>query len=502
MSYLGLLRLLGPEACVVLAMLAVLLVDLTTLRGQPAAVRRWIAAGIATVGCLAAGIFIVNVPVEGRLPGGMFAVDALSQMVKLVLLVMAWLTVLLSVENDFTGHIGEHFALLLLATTGLMLMVGAEDLLMIFLALELTSLSLYALVALRKESAASAEAALKYFFFGAMAAAFALFGFSLLYGLSGSTGLVEIAASLRGRGFDPLFGLALLMVLVGFGFKVAAVPFHLWAPDAYQGAPTPAAALIASGSKVASFVLLAKVLFLAFPDQAGDASLGGFRAGWMPVLAGLALASMVLGNLAALAQRSLKRLLAYSAIAHAGYMLLGVLAVAEAGSRTAAFTSLVFYAATYGLTAVGAFAVAGVAERTMGGDAIEGFGGFARRAPWLAGCLAVLMLSLAGMPPFAGFIGKFYLFAAALEVGGVSWMLLWLVAAGLALSPVGLYYYLKVLKQAYVVALPESSERAPAKPAMTEMVVVGLASAGVLLLGLFPEWLLGPLRGALRASGL
>lgn len=502
MSYLGLLRLLGPEACVVLAVLAVLLVDLTILRGQPATVRRWIAAGIATVGCLAAGLFILNVPVEGRLPGGMFAVDPLSQIVKLVLLIMTWLTVLLSVENDFTGHIGEHFALLLLATTGMMLMVGAEDLLMVFLALELTSLSLYALVALRKESATSAEAALKYFFFGAMAAAFALFGFSLLYGMSGSTGLVEIAARLRGKGFDPLFGLALLMVLVGFGFKVAAVPFHLWAPDAYQGAPAPAAALIASGSKVAGFVLLAKVLVLAFPEQAGDASLAGFRAGWMPVLAGLALASMVLGNLAALVQRSLKRLLAYSAIAHAGYMLLGVLALAETGNRAAGFTSLVYYAATYGLTAVGAFAVAGVAERTMGGDAIAGLAGLARRVPWLAAGLAVLMLSLAGMPPFAGFIGKFYLFAAALGVGGASWMLLWLVAAGLALSPVGLYYYLTVLKQAYALAPPESRDQTAGKPAMMEAVVVGLASAGVLLLGLFPEWLLGPLRGALRASGL
>jgi NADH-quinone oxidoreductase subunit N len=286
---------------------------------------------------------------------------------------------------------------------------------------------------------------------------------------------------------------------------VAAVPFHLWAPDAYQGAPTPAAALIASGSKVAGFVLLAKVLVLAFPEQAGDASLGRFRAGWLPVLAGLALASMVLGNLAALAQRSLKRLLAYSAMAHAGYMLLGVLAMAEAGNRTSALAALGFYAATYGLTAVGAFAVAGIVERTRGGDGIAGLAGLARRMPWLAACLAILMFSLAGMPPFAGFIGKFYLFAAALGVGGASWMLLWLVAAGLALSPVGLYYYLRVLKQAYVTRPAheaEAPEMPEMKPALTELVVAGVASAGVLLLGLFPEWLLGSLREALRSAGL
>lgn len=503
MSYLSVLRLLGPETCVVLAMLGVLLLDLTVLRGQPAQVRRWLAVGVAVVGCLAAAIFILNVPVAGRLPGGMLAVDSLTQWVKLVLLVLAILTAVLSAENDYTGHIGEHFALLLLATTGMMLMVGAEDLLMIFLALELTSLSLYALVALRKESAASAEAALKYFFFGAMAAAFALFGFSLLYGMTGSTGLAGIAAGLRGKGFDPLFGLALLMALVGFGFKVAAVPFHLWAPDAYQGAPTPAAALIASGSKVASFVLLAKVLVLAFPEQAGDASLARFRAGWLPVLASLALASMVLGNLAALVQRSLKRLLAYSAVAHAGYMLLGLLGVAEAANRTAALAALVFYAATYGLTAVGAFAVAGIVERTPGGDELGGFTGLGRRMPWLAACLAILMLSLAGMPPFAGFVGKFYLFTVALGVGGASWMLLWLVAAGLALSPVGLYYYLKVLKQAYVIRPTpgsDASEVSESKPAITELVVAGAAGTGVLLLGLFPEWLLGPLREAFRAA--
>jgi NADH-quinone oxidoreductase subunit N len=274
MSYFELLRLLGPEVCVVLAMLAVLLVDLTILRGQ----RRRCGAGSRQhrVSGLSGGRRGHSQrPRRGPCAGWHVRRGRLSQIVKLVLLVMAFLTVLLSVEGDFTGHIGEHIALLLLATTGMMLMVGAEDRLMIFLALELTSLSLYALVALRKESAASVEAGLKYFFFGAMAAAFALFGFSLLYGMSGATGLADIAASLRGRGFDPLFGLAMLMVVVGFGFKVAAVPFHLWAPDAYQGAPTPAAALVASDRRSLASCCW-RVLVLAFPEQAGDASLARF----------------------------------------------------------------------------------------------------------------------------------------------------------------------------------------------------------------------------------
>lgn len=501
MSYLAVLRLLGPETLVVLAMLAALLVDLTIMRGQVGTSRRWIAAGISLLGCVAAAMYLLNVQPEGKLLGGVYAVDALSRMVKLVLLGMAGLTVLLSVEGNFTDHVGEHFSLLLLATTGMLVMVGAEDLLLIFLALELTSLSLYGLVALGKASAAAVEAALKYFFFGALAAAFALFGFSLIYGVTGATGLADIAASLRGRGFDPLLGLGLLMVLVGFGFKVAAVPFHLWAPDAYQGAPTPAAALIASGSKVAGFVLLAKVMWLGFPEQAGNAGLASVRPGWMPVVAVLALASMVLGNLAALAQRSLKRLLAYSAVGHAGYMLLGVLAVAGAESRAAAFTALVFYAATYGLTAIGAFAVAGVVERIRGSDAIDGCVGLGRAIPWLAGSLAVLMLSLGGLPPFAGFAGKFYLFAAALRVGETGWMLLWLVAVGLALSPVALFYYLRVLKQAYVAPSSEVSGGTAGRIGVAELLVIGSASGVVFVLGVFPELLLGPLREALRATG-
>lgn len=362
-GYLHLLELAAPEALVVVAALAALFVDLGIMRDQARPTRRLIGAAIATLGALAAGLGLLNLHAYGTAMGGMFAADPLTQWTKAAVLALTGLTAILSVETDFTEHVGEYFALLLLATTGLMFMVSATDVLMVFLSLELTSLSLYSLAALNKASPRSAEAALKYFFFGAMAAAFALYGFSLLYGIAGTTNLAGIAASLRGKGFDPLLAAALLMVIVGFGFKVAAVPFHLWAPDAYAGAPTPAAALIASGSKVASFFLLGKVLILALPESAGNAALGKFSPGWMPVLAVLAFASMLLGNLAALAQRNLKRLLAYSAIAHAGYLLLGILALAGAANRAEAYAALLFYVATYGLTAVGAFDVAAVAER-------------------------------------------------------------------------------------------------------------------------------------------
>jgi NADH-quinone oxidoreductase subunit N len=498
-DYLNLLRLTGAEALVVLASLATLFVDLTVMRGQPRPARRLIAALIAALGCLAAGLYLARVPVAGADAGGLFLADPLTQLVKLILLGLTLLTVLLSVEADFTDHIGEYFTLLLLATAGLLFMAGAGDVLMIFLALELTSLSLYSLTALNKASPAGTEAALKYFFFGAMAAAFALFGFSLLYGLTGSTSLAGIAAGLKGRGFDPLLAVAVVMVLTGFGFKVAAVPFHLWAPDAYQGAPTPVAALIASGSKVAGFFLLGRFVLLALPDSAGSAAWRGFVPGWAPVLAVLAFASLLLGNLAALAQRDLKRLLAYSAVSHAGYLLLGVLAVAGSAGRADAFASLLFYAATYALTTVAAFAVAGYLERARGSAAITGLQGLGRRAPWFAAGLLVFLLSLAGLPPFAGFPAKFYVFAAALKVEPSGQALLWLVAAGLLLSPVALYYYLKALKQAYVVA--GDGDGLP-RPAWSEAVVVGLAAAGILLLGVFPECLLGPLVTAIRATGL
>lgn len=498
-GYLHLLKLAAPEALVVVAALAALFVDLGIMRDQARPTRRLIGAAITTLGAFAAGLGLLNLHAYGTAMGGMFAADPLTQWTKAAVLALTGLTAILSVETDFTEHVGEYFALLLLATTGLMFMVSATDVLMVFLSLELTSLSLYSLAALNKASPRSAEAALKYFFFGAMAAAFALYGFSLLYGIAGTTNLAGIAASVRGKGFDPLLAAALLMVIVGFGFKVAAVPFHLWAPDAYAGAPTPAAALIASGSKVASFFLLGKVLILALPESAGNAALGKFNPGWMPVLAVLAFASMLLGNLAALAQHNLKRLLAYSAIAHAGYLLLGILALAGAANRAEAYAALLFYVVTYGLTAVGAFGVAAVAERLGEGDRIAGLTGLARRSPWLAGCLLVMMLSLAGLPPFAGFPAKFYVFATALKVDPAQLDLLWLVVTGLALSPVGLYYYLKVLKQAYVAAPDGELKRWQLR--WPEALAIGLATAGVLVLGIVPGLLLDSLNAAIRAAG-
>jgi NADH-quinone oxidoreductase subunit N len=321
-----------------------------------------------------------------------------------------------------------------------------------------------------------------------MAAAFTLFGLSLLYGLSGATNLVEIAASLRGKGLDPLLAVALVLTVIGFGFKIAAVPFHLWAPDAYQGAPVSAAALIASGSKVASFFVFGKVMMVGFAGVEGSGAWGAFVPGWVPVLGVLAVFSMLLGNLGAMAQSSVKRLLAYSAIAHAGYMLLGLLAAGHAVTRQEGLSALVYYVATYGLTTVGAFGVVAVVERGAAPDSYSAFAGLSRRSPGLSLCMMVFLLSLAGIPPLAGFFGKFYVFTAATGAQPQSLGLLWLVIFAIGMSAVSLYYYLQVLKQIYVA--PSSSEAPPAPFSLADRLALSVLAIGVVLLGAFPQPLL------------
>jgi len=481
-NYLQILQLAAPEALVALTVLVVLGADLTVLRGRSIATRFNVGALVAILGGASAALFALLRHETASLGDGILVVSPRSDFLKFVLLMLTVFTVMISTSGKFTRHVGEYLALLLLATIGLMLLVSTEDLLMIFVALELASLALYILTAFNKHNARSTEAALKYFLFGSMSAAFLLFGFSLLYGISGSTNLREIAHGLQGRELDPLLIVALVMTVIGFGFKVAAVPFHLWAPDAYEGAPTPSAAFIAAGSKVASFYILARIFTLGFAGAEGSAVWHGYVAGWTPVVAVVAALSMVLGNLTAIVQSSVKRMLAYSAIAHAGYMLLGVL------SNTPASTSaLLFYVITYALTVLGAFGVVAVVEDATGGDAIDHFAGLSRRAPGLAFCLLIFLLSLGGVPPLAGFIGKFLLFSAAAGAGGQSLGLLWLVILAIAMSAVSFYYYLRVLKAAYV---QDAAEAAPAieVPPLTRFALVLLAAL-VILLGCAPALL-------------
>ncbi len=500
MNYGELLTLAGPETVVVIVAFGVLLYDMMAMRTAPNRDRMRAAAWFAALGCAAGmgALFLTPEASPANYLDGMLVVSPLTRLVKVVLLALTICTALISVESSFTDHVGEYFALLLLATVGMMFLVSTENLLLIFVALELLSLCLYILTAFHKRNVRSAEAALKYFLFGGMSAAFLLFGLSLVYGLSGEINLVRIAPKLAGAKLDPLLIIAMLMVVVGLGFKIAAVPFHLWAPDAYEGAPMPSAAFIASGSKVASFFILAKMMMVGFATVEGSGAWRNFAQGWAPLLAVVAALSVVVGNVAAIAQRSVRRLLAYSAIAHAGYLLAGVLA----NQRADGMASVLYYVTTYALTTVGAFAVVGVVQDRAGEDNLAAFAGLSRRAPVPACCMMIFLLSLAGIPPLAGFIGKFYLFKAALFVPGAAEQplgLLWLVMLALVMSAVSLYYYLQILKQMFVVEPPPGA--VAIQPSFTTQAVLAGLALAVVVLGCAPSLLLEPLLAAMPTLG-
>ncbi len=487
-SYSDLLRFTLPEIVVVVAGLLLLTLDLTVLRQSSREKRLGIAALIACAGCLLAAHMLTHAVPQYSLPDSMFVVTPLTRLVQVALLAFTILTVLLSTSTHITGNIGEYLALILFATVAMMFLVATQNLLLIFVALEFLSLSLYILTGFDKRSRDSAEAALKYFLFGGMSTGFLLFGMSLLYGLSGSIELPQIAAAVSGPALDPLLLVAIVMVAIGFGFKVAAAPFHLWAPDAYQGAPTVSAGFIASSSKVASFFVFGQVAGLGLATAAGYGAFRGYQPGWVPVLCVIAALSMIVGNVAAIAQTSVRRLLAYSAIGHAGYMLLGLIAHSPRGT-----SALLYYVITYALAALGAFGVLGALDHPSEGvDRIADLAGLYRRAPGLSLCLLVFLLSLAGIPPLAGFFGKFYIFTAVLE-SEPHLGLLWLVLLAVVMSAVSLYYYLRVLKQVYV------ADGAPnAKPIRTPLVtrlVLWVLAALVVLLGCAPGLLLNRIGG-------
>jgi NADH-quinone oxidoreductase subunit N len=482
-SYLDLLHLVLPEAIVVIAALCVLSVDLILLRTSEIRLRGSVGALLSLAGCAAAVAWILHSPQSANALDGMLVLNPLAQRVQIALLILTMLTILIFIGSTFTQHVSEYLSLILLATVSMMFLVTTQNLLLIFLSLELLSLSLYILTAFNKHSVRSAEAAMKYFIFGGISAAFLLFGFSLLYGLSNSTNLMRIASSLHGPFLDPLLIVAMVMTLVGLGFKVAAVPFHFWAPDVYQGAPAPSAALIASGSKLAGFFILYQVMVVGLAGAEGSGVWHGYTSGWVPVVAIAAALSMVLGNLVAIMQTSVRRLLAYSAIAHAGYMLLGILSHTDES-----LDALLYYAITYALTVLGAFGVVALVEEETGGDKLSDFAGLSRRAPVPSFCMLIFLLSLAGIPPLAGFFGKFYLFSAVLTSTPGTLGLLWLVILAIAMSAVSLYYYLKVLKYIYVTDPPPGT--APIRVSALRLVVLCLIALSVVLLGCAPNLLL------------
>lgn len=472
-----------PEISLVLGALLVLGLDLAAGRRRTIPERMRTSVVIAMIAAAVAVYHTLAVGVIGPVFGGVLTLDRVAVAARVGVLGLAVLTLAISSGTARLRHPAEYVALLLFATTGLLLMAAAEQLLVAFLALELASLSLYVLAGFDKSRPESAEAALKYFLLGGMSAAFLLFGFSLIYGLTGSIELPVIARQLAGQGPTPLLIIALVMVLVAFGFKSAAAPFHLWAPDVYEGAPATSAALIASASKLAGFIFFARLFWAGFGPGSGSIATTYIAPGWLPVVGVVILASLLIGNLGALAQKNVRRLLAYSAIAHAGAMLLGVIAARSAGAGP-----LLYYATTYGIATVGAFGVIAAIARTARCEQITDLAGLYRRSPLLAACLFIFVLSLAGIPPLAGFFGKFSVFAAALQINGLGGYLGWLTLAAILLSAVALYYYLVVLKQA-LVAKPAADAPRISVPVGTGAALVA-AAALLVILGIFPSLLL------------
>lgn len=486
-DFTPLLHATWPEIALALAALLIVALDASILRRHSLRLRRNVATLLGSAGCVAAAALMLSRSGSVQLADGLLFAGPLSRAVSIALLVLALFALLLADADHpsqarylgpFTIHTAEYAATILFATVAVLFLVSTQNLLMIFLTLEFLSICLYILTGFDKQSRRSAEAALTYFFYGSASAAFLLFGISFLYGLAGSLDLRAVASYSGANPTDPLFLIAVLMLLVGLGFKTAAAPFHLWAPDAYQGAPSVSAGFIASISKVASFFVLAQVLGVALAASSPKLAR---QPAWMPALLAIAALSMVLGNLAAIAQTSLRRMLAYSAIGHTGYMLLAI----AAGSQPS-FSALLYYVITYALAALGAFGVLGALEHE-GIDRLESLAGLSRRAPGLAFCLLIFILSLAGIPPLPVFLAKFWLFSAALQAQP-RFHLLWLVALAIAMSAISLYYYLRVLKQAYVASPRDNRSAVPVEP--LTRITLGVLALLVMALGCAPHLLM------------
>lgn len=412
--------------------------------------------------------------------GGMIRYDALTQIFKVLVLAAAGITCLISIDVKGIGRKGEYYLVLVVSAMGMTLMAGASDLIMAFLALETTSIPLYILAGFRRGDNKSIESGMKYFLFGSFASAIMLYGLSLLYGFTGQTSLYSIAQYLTSEVFAnnplPVLG-SMVLVIVGFGFKISAVPFHFWTPDVYEGAPTPVTAFLSVASKAASFALMVRFLVAVFPASLviGTQEIQNF---WVQLIAAAAVISMTLGNLVALSQRNIKRLLAYSSIAQAGYTLIGVAAIqstSELGSAQAV-ASVSFYMFMYMFTNLLAFTVIILFSEATGSETIADLAGLSRRNPTLGLMMTFALLSLAGIPPTAGFFGKFFLFNAAVQSG-----LTWLAIIGVLNSIVALYYYLVVIKVMYVDR--SADEDKPIPVSRPYVWVMGITLIAVILIG-------------------
>ncbi len=430
--------------------------------------------GIAIGSLLTAGITASLLWDRSAFSFGVVTGDNFGLFITLVLVVVGILTVALSsqvVERDEINP-GEFYALTLFAIGGMMLMATATDLLVIFIALEILSLSVYILTGIRRESKAGSEAAFKYFLLGGFSSAFFLYGVAFTYGIAGTTRLNEIVIvmSTRAGGQDLLTYIALGLLLVGFAFKVSAVPFHMWTPDAYEGAPAVVTAFMSAGVKAAAFAAFVRVFMSAF---------GGLQPQWEPILWMLSAASMILGVVAGVAQRNVRRMLAYSSVAHAGYLLMGMVSGNDTGKG-----AILFYLLIYALTSIGAFGVTAlVATREQTNDQLSDYAGLSKRQPLLAFLMTIFLLSLGGFPPTAGFIGKWYLFGAAVSAGSYT-----LAIIGVLTSVISVFFYLRVVVMMYM--SDETSTAPVTQPSPASVFALAVPLVATFYLGILPTRLL------------
>jgi NADH-quinone oxidoreductase subunit N len=477
-----------PEVLLLLGACLVMIVD-----ARPGAQGRGASFALAQgvlLACALATVFVQYGTGSSRLFifNGLFVADTLSNFMKMVTYIATSVALVYSRRYLADRGLlrGEFLTLLLFSLLGMMVMISANSFLTVYLGLELMSLCLYALVALNRDSAASTEAAMKYFILGALSSGLLLYGMSMIYGATGSLDLREIAAQTRtllGAGPDripmkPFLVFGLVFVVAGIAFKVGVAPFHMWIPDVYHGAPTPVTLIIGSGPKLAALVMAIRLLVNGLLDLAQD---------WQQMLAIMAILSMAIGNIAAIAQANLKRMLAYSTIAHMGFMLLGLMSGVVGGNRLSApeaYSSALFYGVVYVLMSLAAFGMILLLARPgFEADSLDDMRGLSRRSPWYAFVMMVVMLSLAGLPPTVGFYAKLAVFQAAVAAGHV-----WLTVVAVLLSLIGAFYYLRIVKLMY---FDEPRDTAPIGGSGGMRVLLSTNGMLLLVLGILPQGLMG-----------
>jgi NADH-quinone oxidoreductase subunit N len=471
---------IGPEILLVVSALSVLLFDLMLPEEQKGLLATLCLWGILMA--LGLTIYLGARDVTGYAFSQMIALDPFAIFFTALFLAASFVTVLMSIDYIKSGALyhGEYLSLLLLATVGMILMVKGSDLIIIFLGIETLSLAVYVLAGFLRKNRKSTESSLKYFLLGAFSSAFLLYGIALVYGATGSTKLAEIALYIEEARLlsHPMVLASLALLLVGFGFKVALVPFHMWTPDVYEGAPTPVTAFMSVGVKGAAFAALLRVLLTAFPSLTGN---------WAGLLWILAVCTMTVGNVVAISQTNIKRMLAYSSIAHAGYLLVAVVAGGDLGT-----TSLLYYLLVYTMMNLGAFTVV-IAYGRKGGNpapsvegqlALSSYGGMAKRYPLLAASMAIFMFSLAGIPPLSGFVGKFYIFSAAVKQGYVG-----LAVIGVLNSLISVFFYLRITVLMYMRDPEDEALTLSLTPALT--FTLALTVCATIGMGMFPSFWVG-----------